>query len=212
MSLRFLLRRRIPIYNAGYNAMRTNPLTGARFFHEAQDYRASYEPVYMPEDGTVTNKWSALGGYGQEIVLREYVFTIWHLSKRYKTGQVKEGDWIATTGNTGLLTSGAHLHLEAVYRITNDKIDPQSIQWDEEREFEIMLIQPEGRPEISSVSPKKIRHPMSGRAWTEYYDSAEPVIVSQGYYDSLPTGKPIFFNANFGGKDPENIWEAEPAE
>ena len=213
MSPRFLLRRRIPIYKAGFNSLRTSPITGARFVHEAQDYRASYEPVYMPEDGTVTNKWSALGGYGQLIETKEYTFTIWHLSKRLKTGNVLKGDQIAATGNSGMLTSGPHMHLEAVYRITNNKIDPEGIRWDEERAND-MLIKKQGSPEFSYLSSKKVRHPMSERAWVEYFDSAAPdVEATVESYNNFLTGKAIFFTANFGATEvPENVWEAEPAE
>src|SRR5206468_142270 len=50
---KFPLKRRIPIFGAGFDAWRTDPRTGRRFKHEACDYRARYENVYAPCDGTI---------------------------------------------------------------------------------------------------------------------------------------------------------------
>lgn len=70
-------------------------------------------PLYAPASGTVSAFWQDTGGNvvtwtstdGSEKL------TLAHLASAAKTGQVRGGDQIGTLGNTGSLTTGAHLHL-----------------------------------------------------------------------------------------------------
>ena len=114
----FPLKKRISVYKAGMNAWRTNPVSGKRFRHNGQDYRARYEPIYAPLDGIVRHADSALGGIGLEIDGGEYKFIVRHLSKVLRLGPVKWGEQIGVSGATGKVTVGKvlapHLHLEVI--------------------------------------------------------------------------------------------------
>jgi len=84
--------------------------------HLGTDYRASIgTPVYAPTDGTIIyTGWGNQGGWW--LYFKDSNGRIWrfaHLSKFHKrSGSVKEGTLIATTGNTGALTTSPHLHID----------------------------------------------------------------------------------------------------
>jgi len=75
------------------------------------------EPVYAIDDGTVIyNRYQKTGGYTIHIRHNNgYVSEYGHLKKdsqKVKEGsKVKKGQQIANMGNTGILTTGYHLHL-----------------------------------------------------------------------------------------------------
>jgi hypothetical protein len=106
----------------------------------AVDYEADHIPYLVPADGTVYKFGSLLdkGGYWLGIKLNKPLSTITgreavkievaHLSKYLKSGNVKEGETIAITGNTGTLTTGPHAHIQAFDKSGN-RIDPETIIW-----------------------------------------------------------------------------------
>lgn len=107
--------------------------------HPACDYEAVYVDVFAPFDGIVSdpypwtfNKGSG-GRWSQLLRTNGDKILFAHLSKRIKTGQVKKGDLIAITGNTGWMTYGAHLHIAIIvktgYYGNTRYIDPESYDW-----------------------------------------------------------------------------------
>jgi len=91
-------------------------------FHNGVDIRARLAKVYAPEDGYIDTYYSQLGG--KTIILKGK--TGWHyfhhLSGYIATSNVKEGDLIAISGNTGKWTTGFHLHWGL--KINNSWVDP----------------------------------------------------------------------------------------
>jgi len=95
------------------------------------DYSASYVPFYVPFDGRATtfeddkggNWWELIRPNGDRIALA-------HLSQRTLVGDVKEGQQAGVTGNTGSLTSGAHLHLQ-IKNKNGTRLDPELYAWGE---------------------------------------------------------------------------------
>lgn len=104
---------------SGYGR-RTDPIYGTTKFHEGMDFACDVgTPVYATGDGKVTTAtWHS--GYGQHIDISHgygYTTRYAHLSKlAVKPGQqVKRGDLIGYSGNTGKST-GPHLHYEVRLR------------------------------------------------------------------------------------------------
>ena len=104
---------------SGYG-YRRDPIYGTGRFHEGLDFAADTgTPVYATADGKVVHAdWQS--GYGNLLEIDHgygYVTRYAHLSKfKVKEGdEVKRGDLIAETGNTGKST-GPHLHYEVRYR------------------------------------------------------------------------------------------------
>lgn len=100
---------------SGYGR-RTDPIYGTTKFHEGMDFACNVgTPVYATGDGRITAAtWHS--GYGQHIDISHgygYTTRYAHLSKlAVKPGQqVKRGDLIGYSGNTGKST-GPHLHYE----------------------------------------------------------------------------------------------------
>lgn len=93
----------------------------------AADYKAKYVNLYAPFDTTITRTWwGSAGGWWMEIIDplgNKIQFA--HLSQfRKSTGErVREGEVIAITGNTGYLTTGAHLHVQII-GTDGKRIDP----------------------------------------------------------------------------------------
>jgi hypothetical protein len=108
--------------------------------HLGVDYKAHYTELYAPFDGRVERHDGNQGG----ITLWFYphglpVIRFMHLSDVKKTGEVKEGDLIAKTGNTGELSTSPHLHLDisktdqgAFWQDFNNFIDPETFDWGKE--------------------------------------------------------------------------------
>ncbi|MDE6818241.1 MAG: M23 family metallopeptidase [Muribaculaceae bacterium] len=100
---------------SGYGR-RVDPVYGTVKFHEGMDFACDIgTPVYATGDGTVTAAdWHS--GYGNRIDINHgfgYTTRYAHLSKiSVKPGQqVKRGDLIGLSGNTGKST-GPHVHYE----------------------------------------------------------------------------------------------------
>lgn len=121
----------IPPVNRGYLTssfgVRPDPWTGKRRMHHGQDFGVlTGTPVYATGDAVVKSR-SGKTGYGHTIVLDHGygIRTMYaHLSKYLvKPGdEVKRGDIIALSGNTGRST-GPHLHYEI--RVNNVPVNPR---------------------------------------------------------------------------------------
>lgn len=99
--------------------------------HTGTDYLAVNVNYYAPFDGYASAGKGYEGGTWWQLTRSDGTkFIARHLSKLVKTGQVKEGDLVAVTGNSGAFTTNAHLHQE-VY-IKGKLTDPEKFLWDEE--------------------------------------------------------------------------------
>jgi len=121
----------IPPVNRGYLTSpfgsRPDPWTRKRRMHHGQDFGVlSGTPVYAPADGVVKSR-NGKTGYGNTVILDHGygIKTIFAHLSRYavKPGdEVKRGDVIAYSGNTGRST-GPHLHYEV--RVNNVPVNPR---------------------------------------------------------------------------------------
>ena len=112
--------------SSGFNPRRLNPVTGIVTPHNGVDFAVSRgTPVLSVGNGEVViAKYS--GSAGNYIAIRhgrQYMTTYMHLDKiLVKPGQqVKQGDKIGLSGNTGRST-GPHLHFEL--HINNKPVNP----------------------------------------------------------------------------------------
>ncbi|KZE78170.1 hypothetical protein AV654_19535 [Paenibacillus elgii] len=109
---------------------RVNPVTGApEEFHAGTDIATPIGvPVHAPRDGVITfADYTDTGGNIVSIDYQDgYTTRFLHLSKiQVKVGdKVTKGTVVALSGNTGRLTTGAHLHYEI--RKNNIPLDPLS--------------------------------------------------------------------------------------
>lgn len=94
--------------------------------HTGIDIRAKVgTAIYAPEDGHVSSNTHETGGIQAFVTAKsgtKYGFA--HLSKVDKIGQVKKGDLIAYSGNTGKST-GPHIHL-SIRQPGGNRVDPQT--------------------------------------------------------------------------------------
>lgn len=148
---------------------RTSPFTKQLDFHAGIDLAAPPgKPVYAPADGVVTfagqypkNRSVAWWRYGKLVVVKsgEHFVTLFgHLSEvRVRRGQqVRQGDLLATVGDTGWSTS-PHLHYE-VRRRDDDgmlrPVDPRIYILDHRwRGDEQMLIRARTAPSTDGFEP-----------------------------------------------------------
>lgn len=77
--------------------------------------------VYAAHDGIAVQGSDSSGGVGITVNGLECKTVYWHLSKIMKTGDVKAGDLIGLSGNTGFST-GPHLHFGLKLTDTNGKV------------------------------------------------------------------------------------------
>jgi murein DD-endopeptidase MepM/ murein hydrolase activator NlpD len=104
--------------NSSYG-YRIDPIDNVRRFHQGQDITIPIgTPIYAPADGVVKRAYY-VGGFGNHIKIDHgsgYSTVFAHLSKlKVKYGEeVKRGDIIGLTGNTGRSTA-PHLHYEIHY-------------------------------------------------------------------------------------------------
>lgn len=95
--------------------------TGGLMFNGGNHYGVDtlhrYDPLYSPVNGTVTRRWNDYGGgLSLEIKSGDMYWWFMHLSRAIRNigDQIKIGDRLGTTGNTGNFTTGAHLHTQAM--------------------------------------------------------------------------------------------------
>jgi hypothetical protein len=96
----------------------------------AADYVADYMPFSIPFSGKVETYYGIEGGNwlrltrpnGDKIELA-------HLSKyQVKNGNAVEGQLGGITGNTGAITTGAHLHIQ-IFNKSGKRLDPETYNW-----------------------------------------------------------------------------------
>ena len=127
---RYPLQRQARI-SSGFNPNRRHPVTGRVRPHRGVDFAVSPgTPVIAPADGVVVKVAYQSGGAGRYIVIqhgREYETVYMHLSRPLvRAGQeVKKGERIALTGNTGIST-GPHLHYE--FHINGRAVNPLTVK------------------------------------------------------------------------------------
>lgn len=106
-------------------------------YHLGQDYEANYVPIYAPFNGKIVRQfWGAQGGNTIWFEGNGQKMRFMHLSKfTASVGNVKQGQQIGITGNTGL-SSAAHLHIDlpstfdgAFYNNINNFSNPEAFNW-----------------------------------------------------------------------------------
>lgn len=101
--------------------VRNHPVLGFLKMHNGMDFSMKPgHPVYATGDARVSEIRIEMHGYGRQIILDHgfgYKTRYAHLKNILVTEgtQVKRGQQIATSGNSGL-TSGPHLHYEVLYK------------------------------------------------------------------------------------------------
>ncbi len=123
--------------------MRYHPILKVRRMHNGIDFLVNTgTPVYATGDGVV--KYAGRkGGLGRTIIIDHgfgYTTVYGHLHRiKVKRGQkVKRGDLIATSGNSGRLTTGPHLHYEV--RHNGIALNPRNFMLDDIKLFDYLSI------------------------------------------------------------------------
>ncbi len=123
--------------------MRYHPILKVRRMHNGIDFLVNTgTPVYATGDGVV--KFAGRkGGLGRTIIIDHgfgYTTVYGHLHRiKVKRGQrVKRGDLIATSGNSGRLTTGPHLHYEV--RHNGIALNPRNFMLDDIKLFDYLSI------------------------------------------------------------------------
>ena len=98
----------------------------------AADYVAiTGTPLYAPFDGVIETYWGNQGGNWTRLIRSNGDrIEMAHL-ERYviKSGNVRSGDLIAYTGNTGAITTGSHKHIQVIR--DGKRIDPNAYNWED---------------------------------------------------------------------------------
>lgn len=86
-------------------------------------------PITAPTDGTVSSMSDRGGGRIAKLLHGQFTQFFMHLLAVVKKGKVKQGDRIATTGNSGAWTTGPHLHYQvekgnSPYVTNKNTVDP----------------------------------------------------------------------------------------
>lgn len=103
--------------SSSFSKARKHPITGVVKAHKGTDWATPVgTPVYAPADGFIVEARKGHPSAGNYIEMRSgrrYVTRYLHMdSLKVKDGQqIRKGDLLGTTGNTGLST-GPHLHYE----------------------------------------------------------------------------------------------------
>jgi hypothetical protein len=146
---------------------RVHPITGKRTFHHGVDVALPVgTPLTAPADGVVVKKGNGPSG-GVTLILKheDNRHTVYyHLQKPShlaKGANVKRGDLIAYSGNTGAST-GPHLHMELRRSARwGDTIDP--VPYLQEPPVEPTVVEPEPvepTPRPEPVEPKPRPEPV----------------------------------------------------
>lgn len=87
--------------------------------------------LFAPFDGKLETYYGNQGGNWARITrINGDVIEMAHLSKYVvKSGNVKAGQLIAYTGNTGSVTTGPHLHIQIIR--DGKRLDPETYNWED---------------------------------------------------------------------------------
>jgi murein DD-endopeptidase MepM/ murein hydrolase activator NlpD len=84
-------------------------------------------PLYAPESGRVTQSKHEMGGLQAHLTGKSgVVYGLAHLSSVNAKGEVKAGDLIAKSGNSGKGTTAPHIHLSITHN--NKKVNPEGFR------------------------------------------------------------------------------------
>lgn len=92
----------------------------------ATDYSANFDAIFSPVDGQVTNQYFGYDG-GNWLWIKDADGRFWqfaHLSS-YQTmlgEQVKAGQFVGRSGDSGHITTGPHLHLQVISTLNGNPI------------------------------------------------------------------------------------------
>ena len=90
----------------------------------AADYVANYVNLYAPFDSKIETYFGPQGGNWLRLTRSNGdKLEFAHLSEYKATGDCKQGDLIAVTGNTGQITTGPHLHVQIF--VGGQRVDPE---------------------------------------------------------------------------------------
>ena len=158
--------------------------------HLGVDYKASYDPVYAPKNGTIINSfWGTDGGNtiwfrpdGENVVIR-----LMHLSKFIvKSGHVNEGQQIAVSGNTGMYTTGAHLHVDITknwsgtfWKNFDNFIDPETYNWS-----------------TPQPTPQTVSQPVTQSIFNVRIDKAQAAVRAEATTRSAQVGSKVLYRGD----------------
>ena len=148
------------------------PVTGDRASHAeygvgpATDYGVpTGTPVVAPFDGRVSTYANGVGGLGIIVHGADAAFYGQHLSQRLVfSGEVREGDRIALSGNTGTQTTGPHLHCYVILD-TGERLSME--------EYLTQLAATEARPFDPEPTPPAPTHHLED-------DMPDPIAYAKG--------------------------------
>lgn len=95
------------------------------------DYVADFDNLYLPFSGQTEWVWGTQGGNWYKVTRENGDRIEMAHNSELITLDAKEGDLIAITGNTGSVTTGAHLHIQ-IFDKNNNRLDPEVYDWGQE--------------------------------------------------------------------------------
>ncbi|QIH78316.1 LysM peptidoglycan-binding domain-containing protein [Macrococcoides canis] len=167
--------------------------------------------IHAPTSGTVEQQSNYGGGIVARLLSGKIAQYFLHLSKVLKTGQVKQGDAIAKSGNSGAWTTGAHLHYQvespASASLTNtNTIDPVKFLKGNGGGGAGILKGVSAPGNISSWISSAIKRTGVPDSWAPYlktiakYESGfNPAAIQHGYVD-----------VNTGGNEARGLMQVTP--
>jgi len=161
-------------YPASFGSLAGHP-------HLGVDYKANFVELRAPFDGRIERHDGTQGGITLWFFYKGFVMRFMHLSEVRKTGEVKEGDLIAITGNTGSATTGAHLHLDISKNNINinnfsNFVNPEGFDWSD------MI------PE--NLLPDRLQRDPDGKIWwwtldSSWYHYRDDLVVQRPDYNQI---------------------------
>ena len=192
-----------PIRN--YWTVKRSYVHGSRTFYTAHhlgiDLIVKNVHLYAPVSGMCLYSNGKQGGKTLTLNTETHSFRFLHLSKIIKTGEVKAGELIGVTGNTGLST-GAHLHHD-IYDLTKGRPNLELFKnfIDPDKFYPMFtLIKGDQTPEVYALDQNGERHHIINEAtfdrgrkigmWGEWTSIST---LPQSDLDKLPLKEPIIF-------------------
>jgi hypothetical protein len=169
--------------------------------HLGDDYRANYEPVYAPFNGTIINAFYGSEG-GNTIWFKpdhdNVCIRLMHLkSFVVKTGHVSAGQQIAVSGNTGLFTTGPHLHVDITrnwsgtfWKDFNNFIDPETYNWN------YTAPQPQPMQQAQPSTPTQVAQAQTSASFTVKVNKAQAAVRSQAKSSAPQAGSKVLYKGD----------------
>lgn len=110
------------------------------------DYVADHIPFAIPFSGKVETYYGRQGGNWLRLIRPNGDrIELAHLSRYIITkGQATEGQVAGFTGNTGEVTTGAHLHIQ-IFNKSGKRLDPETYDWGKETMNQPQFIEQDGK-------------------------------------------------------------------